>query len=58
MQSVVRAPAQGKPRVLRKKNPLTNLQAMLRLNPYAQTLRRMEANAQVTVLPASSAGLL
>ena len=47
VQSVVRAPSMGRQRVLRKKNPLTNLSSMLRLNPYAQTLRRMEHNAQV-----------
>ena len=50
VQSVVRAPSMGRQRVLRKKNPLTNLSTMLRLNPYAQTLRRMEHNAQVPIL--------
>ena len=53
VQTVVRAPSEGRQRVLRKKNPLTNLQAMLRLNPYAQTLRRMEHSAQVR-LPLSA----
>ena len=52
VQSVVRAPSMGRQRVLRKKNPLTNLSTMLRLNPYAQTLRRMEHDAQVCRAPA------
>ena len=30
-----------------KKNPLKNLQVMLRLNPYAQTLKRQQAVLQL-----------
>eukprot|EP00271_Cylindrocystis_brebissonii_P016147 TRINITY_DN39384_c0_g1_i1.p1 TRINITY_DN39384_c0_g1~~TRINITY_DN39384_c0_g1_i1.p1 ORF type:complete len:424 (+),score=87.05 TRINITY_DN39384_c0_g1_i1:77-1273(+) len=47
IQSVVRPPkeSQERRRVL-KKNPLKNLGAMLKLNPYAKTARRMELLAQ------------
>jgi len=43
IQSVIRAskPSKRLPR-LRKKNPLTNLNVMLKLNPYAKTLRRRD----------------
>jgi large subunit ribosomal protein L4e len=45
VQSVVK-PAQPKARrPLRKKNPLKNLGAMIRLNPYAEALRKSEARA-------------
>ena len=48
VQSVVRPPIKSTHlRLPRHKNPLTNLNVMLRLNPYAQTLRRMELRAQV-----------
>lgn len=47
VQSVVRPPIKSTHlRLPRHKNPLTNLNVMLRLNPYAQTLRRMELRAQ------------
>ena len=48
VQSVVRPPVVGAHlRIPRHKNPLRNLNVLLRLNPYAQTLRRMELRAQV-----------
>ncbi|KAK9793008.1 hypothetical protein WJX73_009122 [Symbiochloris irregularis] len=47
VQSVVRPPIKAShQRIPRHKNPLRNLSVMLRLNPYAQTLRRMELRAQ------------
>lgn len=46
IQSVVNAPKQPKKGSVLKKNPLKNLGAMLKLNPYSKTIRRMElANA-------------
>jgi len=42
VQSKVRAAKPAARRVLRKKNPLRNLGAMVRLNPYALTVRRAE----------------
>jgi len=47
IQSVIRASKSSKrlPR-LRKKNPLTNLNAMLKLNPYAKTVRRRAIRCQ------------
>eukprot|EP00898_Chlorokybus_atmophyticus_P008178 jgi/Chlat1/8361/Chrsp80S07788 len=49
IQSVVRPTIQpseaANPRLL-KKNPLKNLGALLKLNPYAKTARRMELRAQ------------
>jgi len=41
IQSVLRAKKHYR-RPLHKKNPLTNLGALIKLNPYAQTLRRQE----------------
>jgi large subunit ribosomal protein L4e len=40
VQSVVRAKRTGTRRTGAKKNPLTNLNAMLKLNPYAKTMKR------------------
>jgi len=49
VQSAVR-PAHVKPRrPLRKKNPLTNLGSLIRLNPFAKTLRRKELVRQLTL---------
>jgi len=42
----LRAPVKSSTKVLRKKNPLKNLGAMIRLNPYALTMRRSELLAQ------------
>jgi large subunit ribosomal protein L4e len=46
IQSVVRLVKQEIKRRVLKKNPLKNLDAMLKLNPYAKTIRRMELLAQ------------
>ncbi len=40
VQSIVNAPKDGKSKVLRKKNPLRNLGALLKLNPAAKAQRR------------------
>jgi len=40
VQSVVNAPKDGKSKALRKKNPLRNLGALLKLNPAAKAQRR------------------
>lgn len=37
-----------------KKNPLKNLGALLKLNPYAKTARRMQLAAEVTLPPSFS----
>jgi large subunit ribosomal protein L4e len=42
VQSVVRAAKAPSKRAQRKKNPLVNLNALLKLNPYAQTAKRNE----------------
>jgi len=46
VQSKVRAPIKGVKRVTRKKNPLTNLGALVKLNPYALSARRSEVLAE------------
>jgi hypothetical protein len=46
VQSKVRAPIKGIKRNIRKKNPLTNLGAKIRLNPYTASLRRSEILAE------------
>jgi len=46
IQSVVNAPKENKTRKPLKKNPLKNVGAMLKLNPYAKTARQMEAQLQ------------
>jgi large subunit ribosomal protein L4e len=46
IQSVVRPVKQEIKRRVLKKNPLKNLGALLKLNPYAKTARRMELLAQ------------
>jgi len=46
VQSKVRAPIKSRKRSIRKKNPLTNLGALVRLNPYALSLRRSEILAE------------
>lgn len=47
IQSIVRQPKTGRTNVPLKKNPLKNLGALLKLNPYAKTARRAELLAQV-----------
>ena len=47
VQSVVNAPKAPKSGSTLKKNPLRNLGAMLKLNPYAKTLRRREMSQAV-----------
>lgn len=42
IQSIVKAPKDHHARAALKKNPLKNLGAMLKLNPYAKTQRRMQ----------------
>ncbi|KAG6545352.1 hypothetical protein Mapa_013201 [Marchantia paleacea] len=46
IQSIVRPKKTDMKRRVLKKNPLKNLGAMLKLNPYAKTARRMELIAQ------------
>jgi large subunit ribosomal protein L4e len=46
IQSKVRAPIKSQRRFRQKKNPLKNLGAMIKLNPYALTLRRTELLTQ------------
>jgi large subunit ribosomal protein L4e len=46
IQSVVRPTKEGQKRRVLKKNPLKNLGALLKLNPYAKTARRMDLLAQ------------
>jgi len=46
VQSKVRAPIKGAKRAIRKKNPLVNLGAMVKLNPYSLSLRRSEILAE------------
>lgn len=60
IQSVVNAPKQPKKGSVLKKNPLKNLGAMLKLNPYSKTIRRMElANAvRLPLCPMSMLALL
>lgn len=47
IQSVVNAPKTSAKKHGLKKNPLKNLGAMLKLNPYAKTTRRMELISSV-----------
>jgi len=46
VQSKVRASIKGVKRAIRKKNPLTNLGALVKLNPYALSARRSEILAE------------
>jgi len=46
VQSIVRAPKDSHARAPLKKNPLKNLGAMLKLNPYAKTATRMQLLAE------------
>jgi len=46
VQSKVRAPIKGIRRTIRKKNPLVNLGALVKLNPYALAARRSEVLAE------------
>ena len=48
IQSIVRAPKQQKRGRPLKKNPLKNLGALLKLNPYAKTARRQQLLSQVS----------
>lgn len=50
VQSVVNAPKAPTSGSTLKKNPLRNLGAMLKLNPYAKTLRRREMSQAVRCL--------
>ena len=54
VQSVVNAPKAPKFGSTLKKNPLRNLGAMLKLNPYAKTLRRREMSQAVCPPPLSA----
>ena len=47
IQSIVRPPKQQKRGRPLKKNPLKNLGALLKLNPYAKTARRQQLLSQV-----------
>lgn len=47
IQSVVRPARAGRTARPLKKNPLKNLGALLKLNPYAKTARRMELMMEV-----------
>lgn len=46
IQSVLRAPIPSRRRFARKKNPLKNLGFLIKLNPYAKTLRRRQLLAE------------
>jgi len=46
VQSIVRPPVKSNTRRGLKKNPLKNLGALMRLNPYAKTAREMEKHAE------------
>jgi len=54
IQSVLRPIAEAPKRSQLKKNPLKNINVMLRLNPYASVLKRAEAKAQATPSKKSS----
>ena len=47
VQTIVRPPKVSRTVVPLKKNPLKNLGALLKLNPYAKAARRTELLAQV-----------
>jgi 60S ribosomal protein L4 C-terminal domain len=49
IQSIVRPTKSTPKRASLKKNPLKNLGALLKLNPYAKTARRMELRAEVRI---------
>lgn len=46
VQSVVRPVKEGTARAVRKRNPLKNFGALVKLNPYASVVRRAEIKAQ------------
>jgi len=56
IQSIVRPPKESGRRRVLKKNPLKNLGAMLKLNPYAKTARRMELLASEKKAKAKAEG--
>lgn len=56
VQSVVRAAKEDAQKLPRKKNPLKNFGAMVRLNPYAAAARRSEVRAQQAREAAKAAG--
>merc|ERR1711997_882769 len=58
VQSVVLPPKEGKSVKTLKKNPLKNLGAMLKLNPYAQTARRMALMAEAKTKAAKAEKLV
>jgi large subunit ribosomal protein L4e len=55
VQSVVRAKRTGSKKTGQKKNPLTNLQALLKVNPYAKTMKRHAILYQEARLAAKAA---
>lgn len=55
IQSVVRPAVTETKRLPRKKNPLKNLGALVRLNPYALTLRRQELKRKAVAKPVDKA---
>jgi large subunit ribosomal protein L4e len=57
IQSIVRPPVVPKKGAPLKKNPLKNLGALLKLNPYAKTARRMELLAEAKRREAKAARL-
>eukprot|EP00899_Mesostigma_viride_P001821 jgi/Mesvir1/1163/Mv17666-RA.1 len=57
IQSKVRPAKEGSRRIHIKKNPLKNLGAMLRLNPYAKTMRRHALLAEERQVKAKAAAL-
>mmetsp|Transcript_22990 Transcript_22990/g.31951 ORF Transcript_22990/g.31951 Transcript_22990/m.31951 type:complete len:408 (+) Transcript_22990:101-1324(+) len=57
VQSVVRAPKTSNTRKSLKKNPLKNLGAMLKLNPFAKTATRMQLLAEESRKKAKTAKL-
>lgn len=57
IQSIVRAPKQQKRGRPLKKNPLKNLGALLKLNPYAKTARRQQLLAQAKATKAKEEGV-
>jgi len=55
VQSVVRAKRTGTKKTGQKKNPLTNLNALLKINPYAKTMKRQAILYQAAQVAAKAA---
>jgi len=51
IQSVLRAPAEAAPLLPRKANPLKNLKAMMRLNPYVSEFKKAEEDRKKRKAP-------